>query len=120
MKYEGTIQSIGKLALQFLQANRMLILFDESVPPALRDMVVIQTGNTAVQEIQPGDCLWIGKQDYTVEAVGTAANRSLHENGHCTLVFGAGENGCVALPGQIALKNNLPPRCMPGDIIRFE
>ena len=118
MKYEGTVTSVGNLALQFLHANRMLILFDENVPAAMRDMVVTHAGEKPTQEIRPGDSLTIGRQAYTVADVGESANRTLRENGHCTLVFG--ENKTTVLPGQIVVQGQLHPRFRCGETLRFE
>lgn len=118
MKYEGTVKSVGKLALQFLDTNRMLILFDENVPASMRDMVVTHAGEKPTQEIRPGDCLTLGRQAYTVAGIGETANRTLRENGHCTLVFD--ESKTAVLPGQIVLRGALQPRFLPGETFRFE
>lgn len=118
MKYEGSITSIGKLALQFLNTNHTLIIFNEAVPLALKDMVVTHDGKKPALEILPGDRLTLGKQTYVIADVGVTANQSLRENGHCTLIFR--KDGHATLPGQIALQGDLHPHFILGETIRFE
>lgn len=115
IKYESTVTAVGKLAREFLDNNNSVILLNEGTHPNLADMVVEHTVSELVAEIETGDKLKIGNTDFKVVKVGDIANKTLSEEGHCTLVI----NAEGSMPGQIIVKGAMPPRLRIGDKIKF-
>ncbi len=115
VKYESTITSVGKLAREFLENNSSVILLNEGIHPNLADMVVEHTVGELVADIEAGDKLKIGNTDFKVVKVGDIANKTVREEGHCTLVI----NADGTMPGQIIVKGVMPPRLRIGDKIQF-
>lgn len=84
---EGKIQFIGKEAWE--KESSMLILFGETVTPALKNYSVVQSFDQ--KEVKPlflGQEISFGTQQYRVEKIGRLANNNLKTLGHVTLVFG--------------------------------
>lgn len=117
MKYEAKVTAIGESVLSFMKIRNSIIIFDNDVPYAYENMVVSHTKSTLTQPIEVGDKLLIADEEYQVSDVGSEANQTLKEHGHCTLVFGVGIK--AEMPGQIALEGKKVPRIMIGDMIRF-
>ena len=115
VKYESTITAVGKLAREFLDNNNSVILLNEGIHPNLADMVVEHTISELAADVEVGDKLKIGNTDFKVTKVGDIANRTLREEGHCTLVI----NAEGTMPGQIIVKGVMPPRLRIGDEIKF-
>ncbi len=115
VKYESTITSVGKLAREFLENNSSVILLNEGIHPNLADMVVEHTVGELTADIEAGDKLKIGNTDFKVVKVGDIANKTVREEGHCTLVI----NADGTMPGQIIVKGVMPPRLRIGDKIQF-
>ena len=115
VKYESTITAVGKLAHEFLDNNNSVILLNEGIHPNLADMVVEHTVGELAAEIEVGDKLKIGNTDFKVMKVGDIANKTIREEGHCTLVI----NADGTMPGQIIVKGVMPPRLRIGDNIKF-
>lgn len=118
MKYEVTITGIGDFVLPFMRTRESVILFNKDVPYEYENMVVAHTKSSVCEPIVPGDRLSLAENVYTVTAVGDEAMKTLHENGHCTIVF-TGKDAAEQ-PGQIMVKGDGVPRFMVGDVIRFE
>lgn len=116
MKYEATVTALGDSVLSFMKIRDSLILFDKDVPPAYENMVVSHTKGKLTEDIVPGDRLIIADREYTVSDVGEAANQTIREHGHVTLVFGRKK---AEMPGQITLEQSNAPRVMIGDNIIF-
>jgi len=115
VKYESTITAVGKLAREFLENNSSVIILNEGVHPNLADMVVEHTVSELLAEIEAGDKLKIGNTDFKVVKVGDIANKTIREDGHCTLVI----NADGTMPGQIIVKGPVPPRLRIDDVIKF-
>ena len=115
VKYEVKMTGIGKDAPTYLESNSSFILMNEKIRPALADMVVEHTVAELAADIAVGDKLSVGKSDFEVTFVGSAANKNLREEGHCTIVI----NAEATMPGQIAAKGPRPPRLRFGNIVRF-
>ena len=115
VKYESTITAVGKLAREFLENNNSVILLNEGIHPNLADMVVEHTVSELTADIEVGDKLKIGNADFKVMKVGDIANKTVREEGHCTLVI----NADGTMPGQIIVKGVMPPRLRVGDGIKF-
>ena len=115
VKYESTITAVGKLAHEFLDNNNSVILLNEGIHPNLADMVVEHTVSELAADIEVGDKLKIGNTDFKVTKVGNVANKTIREEGHCTIVV----NADGSMPGQIIVKGAMPPRLRIGDNIKF-
>lgn len=115
VKYEVKMTGIGKDAPAYLSSNSSFIIIDEKIRPALADMVVEHTVGELAADIEVGDKLKIGKSDFEVVKVGSAVNKNLRAEGHCTVVV----NGEATMPGQIAVKGVRPPRLRFGNEIKF-
>jgi len=115
VKYESSITAVGKLAREFLENNNSVILLNEGIHPNLADMVVEHTVGELTADIEAGDKLKIGNTDFKVVKVGDIANKTVREEGHCTLVI----NADGTMPGQIIVKGVMPPRLRIGDKIQF-
>lgn len=116
MKYKATVTAIGDSVLSFIKVRGSIILFDKDVPYAYENMVVSHTKGMLKEDIIPGDKLILADWEYTVTDVGSEANKTLREHGHCTLVFG--DHKKAEMPGQITLQGPAP-RLMVGDSILF-
>ena len=115
VKYESTITAVGKLAHEFLDNNSSVILLNEGIHPNLADMVVEHTVSELAADIEVDDKLKIGNTDFKVIKVGNVANKTIREEGHCTIVV----NADGSMPGQIIVKGVMPPRLRIGDKIKF-
>ena len=115
IKFDATITSVGKLAPEFLENNNSVIILNENTHPNLADMVVEHTISELKNDIEIGDKLKIGNTDFKVVKVGDMANKTIREEGHCTLVI----NADGTMPGQIIVKGAMPPRLRVGDDIKF-
>lgn len=115
IKYDVSITAIGNLARTFLENNNSAILLDEDVRPNLADMVIEHTPDELKEDIKKGDKLLMGGIKFTVEKVGDAANDTIREEGHCTLVF----NAEGSMPGQIIVKGPALPALSNGAHITF-
>ena len=114
-KYEVRITAVGNLAHEFLNNNNSVIILNEGIHPNLADMVVEHTVSELTADIEVGDKLKIGNTDFKVVKVGDIANKTVREEGHCTLVI----NADGTMPGQIIVKGAMPPRLRIGDEIKF-
>ncbi len=115
VKYEVKMTGIGQDAPAYLSSNSSFIIMDEKIRPALKDMVVEHTVGELAADIVVGDKLKVGKSDFDVVFVGSAANDNIRAEGHCTIVV----NGEATMPGQIAVKGVRPPRLRFGNVIQF-
>ena len=113
VKYESKITAVGKMAQEFLDNNSSFILMDEGLHPNLVDMVIQHTKAELIEDIVEGDKIKVGRTEMKVLKVGDAVNKNLRAEGHCTIVV----NGEASLPGQIAVKSDIPPRLRIGNEI---
>lgn len=101
MKYFTKIQKLGKDSLTFLgdPDSNFIILFNDNAPAAFEDLCVLHTIEELRADIEPGDFLLINEKGFEVTAVGTEANKTLRELGHCTVSFKGGPEaerpGCI-------------------------
>jgi len=113
VKYESKITAVGAMAQEFLDKNSSFILMDEGKHPNLADTVVQHTISELKEDIVEGDKMKVGRTEMKILKVGDAVNKNLREIGHCTVVV----NGEATLPGQIAVKADIPPRLRIGNEI---
>ncbi|WP_225048775.1 PTS glucitol/sorbitol transporter subunit IIA [Lacticaseibacillus kribbianus] len=110
MSIHATITAVGALALS--ATDPMVILFDASATPALRQVAVIQQFENPAEQrglhLQKGDRLRVGSATFTIDAVGQLANANLQSIGHVTLFFGP-----VPAGGGLANALYLSPKTRP-------
>jgi PTS system glucitol/sorbitol-specific IIA component len=105
MKYKVEVVKIGDLVEELLGEN-MLILFNSNAPEELAEISVLHTTNDLKEDVKPGDIIKIGDIEYSVTGVGSEANSTLKELGHCTLKFNG--SSTPELPGIINLDGDIP------------
>ena len=76
-------------------------------------LVIQHTKAELFEDIVEGDKIKVGRTEMKVLKVGDAVNKNLRAEGHCTIVV----NGEASLPGQIAVKSDIPPRLRIGNEI---
>lgn len=111
VKYESKVTVVGRMAQEFLDNNSSFILMDEGKHPNLADTVVQHTVAELKADVVEGDIIKVGRTEMKILKVGDAVNKNLREIGHCTVVV----NGEATLPGQIAVKSDIPPRLRIGN-----
>ena len=114
-KYESEIVAVGKMAQEFLDNNSSFIFMDEGKHPSLADMVVQHKVADLKEDIVVGDMLKVGRTEMKVTKVGDAVNKNFREEGHITVVV----NAEAPLPGQLAVKSDIPPRLRIGNEIKI-
>lgn len=114
---QSIVIEIGALVPEFKE-EKVIILFGPTAPDELREVCVIHEF-----EKHPNNILEIGKQinianqTYTINQVGSEANKNLEELGHISIYFKQNENGL--LPGSIEVTPDIFPELMVGDMIKF-
>lgn len=105
MKYRTVITDWGENALNFLDdpESNFIIIFNDNVPPELTELSVLHTTEELLNIPATGDTVIIGEKVFEITAIGEEAKNTLHNLGHCTLVF-RGEDtpdrpGCIMLEG---------------------
>ncbi|MFV0288753.1 MAG: PTS glucitol/sorbitol transporter subunit IIA [Mycoplasmatales bacterium] len=104
MKYQARICDIGAEALDFLieDSCNFLIIFNETAPPELAEIAVLQEKAELKAKPIKGDIVEICGNKYTITDVGYEAINTLKELGHCTLSFNGLDK--VQRPGMIELQ----------------
>ncbi|MGI2327121.1 PTS glucitol/sorbitol transporter subunit IIA [Planococcus sp. YIM B11945] len=113
-KYESNITEIGADVEMFAEEN-MLVIFNETVPEALKSFGVIHEKTDLLSQVEAGDILEINGERYSILFVGDKVNETLKEIGHCTIAFN-GETD-APLPGTMCVeKKELPSLTVKGKI----
>lgn len=86
MIYETTIIGSGSLASAIAEEN-MIILFGDNAPDELKDYCVLIEIKDLNGNIQAGDVVSIGDNQYAVTSVGNVVDQNLGSLGHITLNF---------------------------------
>lgn len=98
--------------------KKIVILFGPTATNELREISVIHEFQDAPNNsLTKGNTLLIGEQVYTIEEVGTDANKNLEELGHISVYFRSGQN--EVLPGAIVVSPEVFPTITVGDSIQF-
>ena len=114
--YQSTIISMGASAPDFL-GEQMLILYGANAPAELAEISILHNNANIDFDIETGDSLCIGGEEYIVTAVGAEVNHTFRTMGHCTLRFsGASE---AALPGTVELEGRHLPQIKVGGYIQI-
>lgn len=110
------IMEIGPLVPAFEEENCYFIR--PTATNELREISVIHEFQDAPNNaLTKGNTLLIGEQVYTIEEVGTDANKNLEELGHISVYFRSGQN--EVLPGAIVVSPEVFPTITVGDSIQF-
>lgn len=117
--YKSIVKEIGELALSF-EEEKIMILFGPQTPEGLRDVAVIHEVKEDQSEnpIQEGHTLKVDDQEFSITAVGSAANNNLKELGHISIYFNE-PNGEI-LPGAVFASPYELPRVKNGSVIEFK
>jgi len=121
-KYCATVTGIGKDALRLID-NGLCIIFNNNAPAALADLSVQHTIETLKADVCAGDTVKLGGGTYKVLEVGSEANRTLLELGHCSMWLhdtSTGEKYRECLPGYIVLDCVKKPMPAVGQTIEID
>lgn len=115
---QSQIIEIGDMA--FFEDYRILILFNETAPPALKEVSIIHRFQSEPPQslLAKGSTIIFNDQEYVVEKLGELANQTLHDLGHASLYFGL-DDSTELLPGAILLHPYRLPELRVGDTIKF-
>jgi PTS system glucitol/sorbitol-specific IIA component len=118
MKYEVVVTSIGHMVKELMEFTGDLIIFDKCPLDGLEEISIMHTTGEINGTIEIGDKVTLGKNQYTITAIGHEAPKTLKELGHCTFKFTGRDT--VELPGQIELKGENRPEISLNDLIVIE
>ncbi|EAC5437808.1 PTS glucitol/sorbitol transporter subunit IIA [Listeria monocytogenes] len=111
------IMEIGPLVPAF-EEEKIVILFGPTATNELREISVIhEFQDVPNNALTKGNILLIGEQEYTIEEVGSDANKNLEELGHISVYFRSGQN--EVLPGAVVVSPEVFPTMTIGDSIQF-
>ncbi|WKY48269.1 PTS glucitol/sorbitol transporter subunit IIA [Eubacteriaceae bacterium ES3] len=116
MYYNTRITAIGKMVKDLLKSG-LLVVFNEDAPVAVQEITVLHTIESLEKNVEKGDSVIFGDQIYLVTAVGSAANNTLKNLGHCTFSF-SGRTETLN-PGWIELKGVKKPILKTGDCFQI-
>ena len=117
--YGTKVTALGGQVGDFIDAAKMIILFEESLAlPELRDCCVMHTGNQVADQIKVGDIFKIGEEPYEILAVGSEVQTNLTNLGHITVKFDGGKG--EVLEGSLHVEEAPVPEITPGTEITIE
>ncbi len=117
--YGTKVTALGGQVGDFIDAAKMIILFEESLAlPELRDCCVMHTGNQVADQIKVGDIFKIGEEPYEILAVGSEVQTNLTNLGHITVKFDGGKG--EVLEGSLHVEEAPVPEITPGTEISIE
>ncbi len=117
--YGTKVTALGGQVGDFIEAAKMIILFEESLAlPELRDCCVMHTGNQVADQIKVGDIFKIGEEPYEILAVGSEVQTNLTNLGHITVKFDGGKG--EVLEGSLHVEEAPVPEITPGTEISIE
>lgn len=109
--YSTTVKAWGPAAAEFM-SEKMIVTFADNVPAALADFVYYVIQNPVEGALAVGQTLTIGRDTWTVSAVGDVAAKNLNDLGHVTLVFDGAKQ--ALMPGALHLAGDAAPQITPG------
>lgn len=114
---KSIIKEVGPLVPSF-EAEKVVILFGPSAPAELREISVIHEQEEVADDfIQEGGKFIVGNKEYTVTAVGSAANANFKELGHISIYFQEPDGDI--LPGAVFVSPSEFPVFNEGEEIKF-
>jgi PTS system glucitol/sorbitol-specific IIA component len=117
-KYEVTVTAIGEMAQKFFSQKIIVLFTKKEMPLEMKDISIMHSGGKLLEDIKPGDRLFMGDRSYTVTAVGEKANDNIRLMGHVCLKFD--EKPTSEMPGDIHLKGTEPLTVELGEKITIE
>ncbi len=104
----------------FFEDYPILILFNDTAPPGLREVCVIHETEMQIplDFLKKGSKIKFGDVEYAVEDIGEVAGTTLNELGHISLYFGL-EEGTELMAGAALLSPYKVPDLNVGDEIQF-
>ncbi|MGM0878794.1 MAG: PTS glucitol/sorbitol transporter subunit IIA [Bacillota bacterium] len=117
--YKSIVREVGELALSF-EEDKIMILFGPQAPQELKEIVVIHEveEDSSEEPIKEGGTIQIDDQQFTITAVGSAANKNLKELGHISVYFT--EPLEEVLPGSVFASPHAFPQFKNGSVIEFK
>lgn len=116
--FNSKILEIGSLVEEFKEEN-LLVLFGKDAPPELADISVLHESDVNEHnQLQEGNTLSLGKQDYKILKVGSEANENFDSLGHVSIYFSDEENIDI-LPGAILVSPSTFPDLKVGEAIKI-
>jgi glucitol/sorbitol PTS system EIIA component len=117
--YKSIVKEIGALALSF-EEEKIVILFGPQAPQELKEVAVIHEfeEDSSEEPIKEGGILQIDDQQFTITAVGSAANNNLKELGHISIYFS--DPAEQVLPGAVFASPYVLPKFKDGSVIEFK
>ncbi|GEN85831.1 PTS glucitol/sorbitol transporter subunit IIA [Oceanobacillus sp. FSL W8-0428] len=113
------ILEIGALVPDFEEEN-LLVLFNETVPPELRDISVIHRFEEQPKDaLEFGKIIVIGGREYTIQKVGEEANSNFESLGHLSIYFKDDKEEEI-LPGAVLVTPSDFPILKEGDSIQVK
>ncbi len=116
MSYKTTVTEIGPMVQDFI-GEKMIIVFNDNAPDALREMAVLHSIEEVTDDIKVGDKIIISGKEYEVTAVGEEANETFRTMGHCTFSFHGSDT--AKIPGHVELKGEGMPEFTVGCTIEI-
>ncbi|SKC73135.1 PTS glucitol/sorbitol transporter subunit IIA [Maledivibacter halophilus] len=116
-EYKSKIIELGTSVDEMSQLG-MLILFSNDAPSELRDYCIIHDNKQLLRDLKVNQKIYLGKDQYTISAIGNTALQQWQELGHVTLRFD-GEL-TPQLPGTVHLNNKLKGIPKIGEFIKVE
>ncbi|MDP4083773.1 MAG: PTS glucitol/sorbitol transporter subunit IIA [Bacillota bacterium] len=112
------VKEIGTLVPTF-KDDKIVILFGPTAPKELRDFAVIHEVQECVENpLSVGGTIQFDDENYTIELVGSEANKNFMELGHISIYFG--EPFGEVLPGAVYVAPYQFPTFDEGTVITFK
>jgi PTS system glucitol/sorbitol-specific IIA component len=117
--YKSVVTEVGEMALAF-EEEKVIILFGLQAPQELKEVAIIHESviDNSLNSIKEGGIFQVDDQQYTVTAVGSAANNNLKELGHISIYFSNPQD--QVLPGAIFASPYALPKFKNGSVIEFK
>jgi glucitol/sorbitol PTS system EIIA component len=117
--YKSIVKEVGALALSF-EEDKVCILFGPQAPQELKEVSIIHEleGDSSDEPIQVGGTFQVDDEEFTITAVGSAANNNLKELGHISIYFS--EPNEEVLPGAVFASPFKLPQFKDGSVIEFK
>ncbi|MCF6466205.1 PTS glucitol/sorbitol transporter subunit IIA [Clostridium sp. Cult2] len=116
-QYKSKIIELGTSVSEMSQLD-MLILFSNDAPSELRDYCIIHSNEELLKNLEVNQKIYIGREQYTISAIGNTALQQWQELGHVTLKFDG--QSTPQLPGTIHLNEKLKGIPKVGEFIKVE
>lgn len=117
VKYQARITHIGPYVSEFVE-EKVLVFFGSQAPEELAEFAILHDGKTLTGQLQPGDTIFLGDEDFAVLAVGEVANTNLANLGH--LVVKVNGQSEPEMPGDVCVETKPLPPIEVGMLVRIE